>query len=138
MGIYVRAYNVLLCATAYGAISKARTFSPLLHEIALSLTPRLARDAMLCTDAAGVYRTYANRTGRAIEQVNSSLNQRVRANGVYHIQNVNAFHARFKEFMQPFRGPATKYLDGYVAWMLMRDAHAQSPDGANPIFVHAL
>lgn len=129
---------VLVTRDRGGATAANRLRSTRLREIALSLTPRLARDAMLCTDAAGVYRTYANRTGRAIEQVNTSLNQRVRANGVYHIQNVNAFHARFKEFMQPFRGPATKYLDGYVAWMLMRDAHAQSPDGANPIFVRAL
>mgnify|MGYP006277921835 CR=1 FL=1 len=36
-----------------------------------------------------MYRTYPNRTERAIEQVNTSLNQRVRANGVYHIQYVN-------------------------------------------------
>ncbi|HUA76638.1 MAG TPA: hypothetical protein VMA86_03135 [Acetobacteraceae bacterium] len=34
--------------------------------------------------------------------------------GVYHIQNANAFHSRFKAFMAPFCGPATRHLPLYV------------------------
>jgi fructose-bisphosphate aldolase class I len=34
----------------------------------------------------------------------------------YHIQNVNAYHQRFKTFLHRFRGVATKYLNHYVAY----------------------
>ena len=41
--------------------------------------------------------------------------------GVYHIQNADAFHSRFKAFMAPFCGPATRHLPLYVGWMVLRD-----------------
>lgn len=105
-----------------GATAANRTAGTSLADIAPVLDRSMAPDAMLCTDAAGVYRQYAAGRSLAIEQVNSSLGQRVRAAGAFHIQNVNAFHARFKEFMAPFRGPATHNLSRYVTWMLLRDA----------------
>lgn len=36
--------------------------------------------------------------------------------GIYHIQNVNGYHARFSQRMNRFNGVATKYLDHYLAW----------------------
>jgi hypothetical protein len=48
--------------------------------------------------------------------------QRVRDN-TFHIQNVNAPHTRFKDFVKPFDGPAKKFLDRYVAWFMFRDKH---------------
>ena len=33
-----------------------------------------------------------------------------------HINNVNGYHGRFKEWMRPFHGVATKYLPNYVSW----------------------
>lgn len=97
-----------------GATAANRLRPTGLRELAQSLTRHLARHAMLCTHVVGTHRSYANRTGRMIEQVNTNLNQRVRTNGYYHNQNVSAFHARVKQFMQPFRGPAT-YINGYIA-----------------------
>jgi hypothetical protein len=34
---------------------------------------------------------------------------------IYHIQNVNAYHERFKSFQSPFRG-VSEIPDYYVAW----------------------
>jgi transposase-like protein len=33
-----------------------------------------------------------------------------------HINNVNAYHGRLKEWLRPFHGVATKYLDRYLGW----------------------
>lgn len=34
----------------------------------------------------------------------------------YHIQHVNAYHKRLKQFMERFQGVETKYLDNYLFW----------------------
>lgn len=36
--------------------------------------------------------------------------------GVYHIQNVNAYDSRLKQWMRRFHGVATKYLENYLGW----------------------
>ncbi len=35
---------------------------------------------------------------------------------LFHVQNVNAYHSRFKQWMQRFNGVATKYLPSYLGW----------------------
>lgn len=35
---------------------------------------------------------------------------------IYHIQHVNAYHKRLKQFMERFQGVATKYIDNYLYW----------------------
>lgn len=44
--------------------------------------------------------------------------------GLYHIQNVNGLHARLKQFINRFKGVATKYLDNYLAWFLFVDSRS--------------
>lgn len=96
------------------------------------LDQALAPDAMLCTDGGAVYRRWAKRRSRAVEQVNTRQGVRVR-DGVFHIQNANAFHSRFKDFMRPFRGPSTRYLPLYVGWMVFRDQQRGKERVGNPL-----
>ena len=39
----------------------------------------------------------------------------------YHIQNVNTYDSRFKNWMRHFNGVTTKYLESYLGWMRMLD-----------------
>lgn len=48
--------------------------------------------------------------------VGSKPRTRVAA-GCYYIQNVNSLHARYGKFIQPFCGPATKNLNGFIRWL---------------------
>lgn len=92
------------------------------HVVA-ALKPILATDAILCTDAAAMLAAAAREIGIAHRPVNVSAGQRVVA-GVYHIQNVNAYVSRLKNWMRRFHGVATKYLDSYLGWFRILDRYA--------------
>jgi hypothetical protein len=46
--------------------------------------------------------------------------------GIYHIQNVNAFDSRLKNWIRRFHGVATKYLDSYLGWFRALDRSASA------------
>ena len=44
-----------------------------------------------------------------------------------HINNVNGYHGRLKEWLRPFHGVATKYLDHYLGWRRTIEALGARP-----------
>jgi transposase-like protein len=84
------------------------------------LGPVLPPDVLLISDAAAAYRHFARHTGTTHEVVNASAGARSR--GAIHIQNVNAWHSRFKSWLGRFRGVASRYLIHYSGWQRTLDA----------------
>jgi hypothetical protein len=78
------------------------------------LLPTLDRDVLLVTDAHPAYRTFARQAGISHESVNVSAGERVR--GAVHVQNVNAYHRRFRQWLSRFHGVASRYLPNYLGW----------------------
>ena len=39
-----------------------------------------------------------------------------------HPRHINSLHSRFKSFLRPFRGPASRHLPGYIDWFIARVA----------------
>ncbi|MFL6710164.1 MAG: IS1595 family transposase [Massilia sp.] len=78
------------------------------------LLPKLAPDVILMSDANSAYKTFAKQAHIHHEAVNSSQGRRRR--GSVHIQNVNAYHSRFKDWLAHFNGVATRYLENYLGW----------------------
>lgn len=68
---------------------------------------------MLCTDAAGVYRASAKAEAIANEPLNLAQGIRVKQR-VFHIQHVNDYDSRLKQWMHRFNGVATQYLPNYL------------------------
>lgn len=97
------------------------------HVIAV-LRPLVDPEAILCSDSAGVYAAFARATGIAHRPLNIQHGPRV-IDGVFHIQNVNAYDSRLKGWMRRFHGVATRYLENYLGWrrMLERYQSAISP-----------
>ena len=97
------------------------------HVIAV-LRPLIEPDAILCSDGANIYKTFARETRIAHRPINVRQGIRV-LNGVFHIQNVNAYNSRLKTWMRRFHGVATKYLDNYLGWrrLLERYRNTISP-----------
>jgi hypothetical protein len=51
-----------------------------------------------------------------------NLRAGVRTRGAVHVQNVNAYHGRFHQWLSRFNGIATRYLRNYLAWRQVLDA----------------
>jgi IS1 family transposase len=90
-------------------------------ELAGALQPVLAKDVLLVSDGNPTYRGFAQDAHLAHEAVNLSAG--VRVNGAIHVQNVNAYHGRLKQWLQRFHGVATGYLDNYLGWFRALDNH---------------
>lgn len=98
------------------------------------LPAAMAVDAVLCTDGSGMLASAARHLGIEHHGLNTLRGERTR--GAWHIQNVNAYHSRFKGWMARFKGVATSYLPNYLGWFRALDRNAQS--GAKPASLLAL
>jgi len=84
------------------------------------LLPVLATDVLLISDSAAAYAHFAADAGITHAPVNVRARQRTR--GAIHIQNVNAWHSRFKGWLVRFKGVASRYLVHYSGWRRLLDA----------------
>lgn len=82
---------------------------------------KLSSTNVLCTDAWRAYKTYAKE--KAIPHYRLKSNEGTHViKGIYHIQNVNSYHSRLKQWLYRFKGVASKYLDHYLAWFRFLEA----------------
>jgi transposase-like protein len=103
------------------------------------LPPVIAPDILLVTDGHPAYPAFARQVGISHRAVNLAAG--VRVAGALHVQNVNAYHSRFKQWLRRFNGVASRYLPNYLGWrwaldggrisspeMLLRSALGACPD----------
>jgi transposase-like protein len=84
------------------------------EALRMNLLPKLAPDVLLVSDANAAYKKFADASNIRHDSVN--LRRGVPVKGKVHLQNVNAYHSRFKGWLHHFRGVATRYLDNYLGW----------------------
>jgi len=76
---------------------------------------------ILCTDIWRAYKTYASNEGITHYRIKSDgVSPTIK--GIYHIQNVNSYHSRYKKWLDRFNGVASKYMDIYLALYRFLDA----------------
>jgi len=90
------------------------------QQLHRDLAPVLDRDVLLVTDGNAAYRYFALEAGITHEAVN--LRAGIRTRGAIHVQNVNAYHGRFHQWLSRFNGVATRYLRNYLTWRQVLDA----------------
>lgn len=95
------------------------------RSIAAPLLPLLNPDSMLCTDNARAYRVIARHARVHHQPINRAAGEYVRER-VFHIQNVNAYDSRLKQWMDRFNGVATKYLNSYLGWRRLIEKLAEN------------
>jgi transposase-like protein len=100
------------CVTGKGPVTKV--------QLQRCLLPLLGSDSLLVTDSNAAYRAFAKAEGISHETVN--LRAGVRVRGALHVQNVNAYHRRLREWLDRFHGVATHYLPNYLGWRWVLDA----------------
>lgn len=104
------------------------------RELLAALPTAMAADAVLCTDGSAMLAAAARDLGLEHHGLNTLRGERKR--GPWHIQNVNAYHSRFKAWMARFKGVATSHLPNYLGWFRALDRNGRS--GANPASLLAL
>ncbi len=72
-------------------------------------------DTLLCMDGDKALIAFAEAEGIEYELIIASKGEHVHEK-VLHIQNVNAYGSRFKQWLRRFNGVATKYLQSYLGW----------------------
>ena len=102
---------------------KAPQFEKLFVQLALLNQPQRQQVLAALHPGAGLNRVVAligeiRSKGRCCPAVNLSVGERVRngAEGTIHVQNVNAYHRRFKEWLMRFHGVASRWLPNYLGW----------------------
>jgi transposase-like protein len=79
---------------------------------------KLDKAETLCTDTHRSYTAFAKSIELDHQKFNVSKGQRVK-NKIYHVQNVNNTAKRLRQWMKPFNGVATKYLQNYMNWFMI-------------------
>ncbi|MEX5744386.1 IS1595 family transposase [Massilia sp. X63] len=94
-------------------------------HLARHLLPRLDRQVLLVSDGHAAYRAFARQHGIAHQAVDLRAGIRLRrsAAGAIHVQNVNAYHSRFRQWLSRFRGVASRYLPNYLGWRWALDGN---------------
>ncbi|WP_313704756.1 IS1595 family transposase [Massilia sp.] len=92
--------------TGRGAVTAA--------QLRRHLLPVLERDVLLVSDGHPAYRAFARDAGLSHAFVNLRAGERVR--GAVHVQNVNGYHRRFRQWLARFHGVASRYLPHYLGW----------------------
>lgn len=103
-------------------------------DLAAVLQPLLPSDAVLCTDASAALAAAARHIGVEHHAVNVSAGQRVL--GAWHINNVNGYHSRLKNWLRRFNGVASAYLHHYLGWFRALDRFGSA--GLKPAALLAL
>jgi transposase-like protein len=96
--------------TGRGAVSAS--------QLERHLLPVLDPHVLLVTDANAAYRSFSRRHGIAHQYVNLHAGERVRrsSEGAIHVQNVNSYHHRLRDWLMRFHGVASRYLPNYLGW----------------------
>jgi transposase-like protein len=94
-----------------------------LRQAKLVLGCTLEEVTVLCSDAHGTWKAFAR--GEGINHIVLNASKKRRVSDVYHIQNVNSFHGRFKGWLDRFNGVSSKFLDNYLTWFSFLDAHCR-------------
>ena len=119
-GLSAEQIPVLICRDRAGSTADFVLEKADKKHIEAALKPVLAVDSVLCTDSARALDSAVREIGITHRSINLSAGVRV-INRVYHVQNVNAYGSRLKEWMRRFHGIATRYLPNYLGWRRLID-----------------
>ncbi len=120
--------NKEMVVTARGRISK--------KDLDRVLGGKLKKTETLCTDSHRSYTAFAKGKGLAHKKFNASKGQRI-TDKAYHVQNVNNTARRLRQWMGPFNGVSTRYLQNYLNWFMVLDKIKNSNERLNQFSLYA-
>ncbi|MBQ4333440.1 MAG: IS1595 family transposase [Clostridia bacterium] len=97
-------------------------------QLAYAFADRIVQDSIVLTDKAHTFKRFFETLNVENIRLASHTNPRSmisppEVRGALHIQNVNNLHARFRRFLRPYNGVATKYLNHYIGLFVWLENH---------------
>ena len=126
--------GVLMARDRAGATANLMLDSGKAASVQAALAPLLPKDTVLCTDGSTTLASAARALG--VEHHGVNVSRGIRVDGPWHVQNVNAFVSRLRQWMGRFKGVATRYLAFYLGWFRVLDR--APPTGVQPACMLAL
>ena len=105
---------VLIVRDRGGATTDQVIPNLLARTFAAYLAPVVAKDAILVSDGRDAYGAFAH--AENILHIPIITSRGEHAYKGFHIQNVNAYTSRLKDWLRPFKGVASWYLPSYLGW----------------------
>lgn len=86
---------------------------------------KLSPESIVMTDGLRAYKNYFDTTNIQHVVIKSTQKgvRQFNVIGPYHINNVNAMHHRFRDFLRKYNGVSTKFLSNYLALFLWHENH---------------
>jgi ISXO2 transposase-like protein len=103
---------VLIVRDRHGATTDAVLPDRQGETIGAHLQPLVAKDAVLVSDGAGAYGTFADENSILHIALITSRGEHLYEG--FHIQNVNAYVSRLKDWLRRFKRVATHHLPSYL------------------------
>ncbi|GLC28586.1 hypothetical protein rosag_50990 [Roseisolibacter agri] len=105
------------------------------EALAAALRGLVDSTSTLCTDGSSALKAAAQAVGvRKHVALVAARGERTR--GIYHVQSVNSYQGRLKQWLAPFRGVATRYLHRYLAWHVIHERELRlAPRAARRVLV---
>ena len=95
-------------------------------EVGFRIGSQISPASVLCIEQSRILIKFAKDKGFAFETIGTK--QRRGREKVFHVQNVNAYHSRLKNWMRCFHGVATERLPIYLGWRRLHEQALRSPE----------
>jgi transposase-like protein len=128
-GLSAEQIPVLVARDRHGATTDAVLPKLSRAAVTAALGRVVTSDNQLCCDGGKAIVGFARKAGIPCQILPSPGGPRPEAPNL-HINNVNGYHSRLKEWLRPFHGVATKYLDNYLGWRRTIEALGGGPQPA--------
>lgn len=124
-GLSSELITVIIAKDRTGHVCDGVLKSRTAKEVGLCIGPHMSHDTLLCMDRSRILLKFAKDAGVPFETINRK--QRRGREKVFHIQAVNAYHSRLKNWMARFNGVATEKLPNYLQWRRLHELQLPSP-----------
>jgi len=95
-------------------------------EVGIRIGDYISPASVLCIEQSKILIKFAKDKGFAFEMIGTK--QRRGREKVFHVQNVNAYHSRLKNWMRRFNGVATEHLHSYLGWRRLHEMALTVPE----------
>ncbi|MDY6891885.1 MAG: IS1595 family transposase [Pseudomonadota bacterium] len=113
---------IFLALDRNGAVTHRVLERNTIEQLKLALTPVVTPESVLCTDGNLSYKRIVKDLPFEIDhkRLIALDNERV-IDGVYHIQTLNNWMMRWKQWLKQFYGVGTAFVDHYLSWFRQMD-----------------